>query len=515
MTDFEPPLPDDAFNRTLVENVHPSDWKNPNPTRPYHLVILGAGTAGLVTAAAAAGLGARVALVERQLMGGDCLNVGCVPSKAIIRSGRLTADLRSATDYGITLPQLPFVDFPAVMERMRRLRSEISPHDSASRFRELGVDVFLGSARFDTASSVVVDGPHGSRTVKFRKAVITTGARAAVPPIPGLDSVHYLTNETLFSLTGLPRRLGVIGSGPIGSEMAQALSLLGSEVTLFDRGERILSKEDPEAAKVIEKRFEDDGIQLLLNSRLLKVAETTEGISITFSQDGREQELLFDQLLVAAGRAPNVEGLNLQAVGVQSNDKGVVVNDYLQTSNPRIFAAGDVCSKYKFTHVADFQARIVLQNALFSVGPLGRKKVSDLNIPWCTYTTPEVAHVGMYEQEAVQKGIQVDIYRQDFAEVDRAILEGETDGFAKILTRKGTDRIVGATIVAAHAGEMISEITVAMNGGIGLSRIASAIHPYPTQAEAIRKLGDQYNRTRLTPFSQRILNLLRRLNVGD
>ncbi len=514
MSEFEPPLPDDEFNRQLVEHVHPSDWTNPQPARPYHLVIIGAGTAGLVTAAAAAGLGARVALVERQLMGGDCLNVGCVPSKAIIRSSRLAADLRSATDYGITLPQFPFVDFQAVMERMRRLRAQISPHDSAARFQELGVDVYLGSAQFGEKSTVSVESPHGSRTLEYRKAVITTGARAAAPPIPGLDSVQYLTNETLFSLTGLPRRLGVIGSGPVGSEMAQAFSQLGSEVVVFDHGDRILSKEDPEAANVIEKRFTEDGIQLVLNSQLLKVVESTEGIAITHSRNGQEQEMLVDQLLVAAGRAANVDDLNLDAVGVEYDANGISVNDFLQTSNPRIYAAGDVCSKFKFTHVADFQARIVLQNALFAVGPFGRKKMSNLNVPWCTYTSPEVAHVGMYEHEAANRGIPVDVYRQDLTGVDRAILEGETEGFVKILTRKGTDRIVGATIVAAHAGEMISEITVAMNGKIGLSEIASAIHPYPTQAEAIRKLGDQYNRTRLTPFSQRILNLLRRINVG-
>ncbi|MCG6155924.1 mercuric reductase [Rubinisphaera margarita] len=514
MNEFEPLLPDDEHNRKLVGHVHPSDWTNPQPDRPYHLVVIGAGTAGLVTAAAAAGLGARVALIERQLMGGDCLNVGCVPSKAIIRSARLAADLRSASDFGITLTQLPFVDFPAVMERMRRLRAEISPHDSAARFQELGVDVFFGSASFADGDRVSVDSPHGSRTLEYRKAVVATGARAAAPPIPGLDSVHYLTNETVFSLTGLPRRLGVIGSGPVGCEMAQALSQLGSEVVLFDRGDRILSKEDPEAAQVVAEQFSRDGIQLVLNSKLLKISETSEGFSITYSQGNEEHELLVDQLLVAAGRAPNVDELNLESVGVDYDSNGISVNDHLQTSNPRIFAAGDVCSRYKFTHLADFQARIVLQNALFSIGPFGRKKMSQLVIPWCTYTSPEVAHVGLFEHEAARRGIQVDVYKQDLAGVDRAILEGETQGFVKILTKRDSDRIVGATIVAAHAGEMISEITVAMNGGIGLSKIAGAIHPYPTQAEAIRKIGDQYNRTRLTPFSQRLLNLLRRINVG-
>ncbi len=265
----------------------------------------------------------------------------------------------------------------------------------------------------------------------------------------------------------------------------------------------------------MQKQFERDGIHLMLNSNNMAVKPTDDGkIRVYVVQNGAPSDTVVDQLLIAVGRAPNTEGLNLQAVNVKYDHSGIEVNDNLQTSNPRIFAAGDICSKYKFTHAADFQARIVIQNALFAVGPFGKKKVSDLIIPWATYTSPEIAHVGMYEQDAKDAGVEFDTYVQEFADVDRAILEGQDNGFVKIHTKKGTDKIVGATIVAENAGDMISEITIAMTSKVGLSKIASAIHPYPTQAEAIRKLGDQINRTKLTPFARKVLNLLRRLNVG-
>lgn len=511
-----PLQPYDEHNQTLQSNVHPTDWANPTPANEYHLVVIGAGTAGLVTAAGAAGLGARVALVERELMGGDCLNVGCVPSKALIGAARMAATVRDTGSFGVALPGSPQVDFGQVMERMRELRAQISPVDSAERFAGLGVDVFFGQGTFINDRSVEVVRSDGSQAVlNFKKAVIATGARASAPPIPGLDSVEYLTNENLFSLTELPKTLGVIGGGPIGAEMAQAFARFGSQVTLFEMAPHILSREDPDAAAIVQKQLFHDGVNVFTDSRDQKIGPGENGqIEVSGSCNGQPYIVAVDQLLVAVGRAPNTDGLNLKSAGVQFDQNGVEVNDNLRTTNPRIFAAGDICSKFKFTHTADFQARIVIQNALFSVGPFGRKKASQLIVPWTTYTSPEVAHVGMYPRDARQAGIDIDTYTQSFEHIDRAILEGAPEGFVRIHVRKGSDKIVGATIVAENAGDLISEITVAMKNKIGLSGIGSTIHPYPTQAEAIRKLGDQYSRTRLTPMSQKILSFLMRINVG-
>jgi pyruvate/2-oxoglutarate dehydrogenase complex dihydrolipoamide dehydrogenase (E3) component len=402
------------------------------------------------------------------------------------------------------------------MERMRRLRAHISPADSAKRFSELGVDVFFGQGKFADNNTIVVTRNDGSQSeLRFKKAVVATGARASAPPIPGLDSVKYLTNENLFSLTELPKRFGVIGAGPIGAEMAQTFARFDSEVYLFEQADHILSREDAEAAAILQKQFLRDGVNLVLGSEDQKISPADDGrIRVVGKQKGKPYNIVVDQLLVAVGRAPNTDGLNLESVGVQFDRSGIQVNDNLQTTNSRIYAAGDICSKYKFTHAADFQARIVIQNALFALGPFGKKKASDLLIPWATYTSPEIAHVGMYPHDAKEAGVEIDTYVQHFEHVDRAILEGKDEGFVKVHTRKGTDKIVGATIVAENAGDMISEISVAMNNKIGLSKIGATIHPYPTQAEAIRKLGDQFNKTKLTSFSQKVLGLLMRMNVG-
>ncbi len=493
MNDHAQLKPFDEYNRELAANVHPSDWTNPRPDGRYNLVVIGAGTAGLVTAAGAAGVGARVALIERELMGGDCLNVGCVPSKGLISSARVARSVANAAEFGVNVPDGVKIDFPAAMERMRRLRASISGNDSARRFRELGVDVYFGNGQFVDSETIEVAG----QRLKFSKAVIATGARAAAPGIPGLDEVSYLTNESLFTLTERPDRLGVIGAGPIGCEMAQSFAQLGSEVLLVESADGILTREDPEAAKIVQESMLRDGVRLLCCGKKTRLAPAdNDRVRITLESNGKEYDETVDKLLVAVGRAPNVEEMNLDAVGVEYNEKGVTVNDRLRTTNKRIYAAGDVCSKYQFTHAADFMARIVIQNALF----MRRLKASSLVIPWCTYTSPELAHVGLYEPEADKQGIPVNTFTQHFREVDRAILEGEDDGMVKVLVRKGTDRILGATIVAANAGDLISEITLAMTSGKGLKAISSAIHPYPTQAEAIRKLGDQFNRTRMTPL---------------
>jgi len=488
--------PQDEHNLRLVANVHPPEWKNPQPADRYHLVVLGAGTAGLVTAAGAAGLGAKVALVERHLMGGDCLNVGCVPSKAIIRSSRVVAELRAAQRFGIRASGVE-VDFPAVMERMRRIRAGISHHDSTQRFQTLGVDVFLGEARFLSPDGAQV----GAATLNFKKAVIATGARAVVPLIDGLETAGYLTNETVFSLTERPRRLAVIGAGPIGCELAQAFALLGSEVTLIGKDSQLLVREDRDAARILAEALNRDGVQIKLGTRVLCAAIAGDSKVLQLESQGKTEFLSVDEILVGAGRAPNIEELSLESAGVAYERTGVVVNDYLQTTNSKIYAAGDVCLTHKFTHTADATARIVIQNSLF----LGRKKLSALTVPWCTYTTPEIAHVGMYERDAQERGISADTYFIPMSGVDRAVTDGQDEGFIKIHVQKGTDKILGATIVADHAGEMISEITLAMVHQVGLGKIASVIHPYPTQAEAIKKAADAYNRTRLTPLVKKLM----------
>jgi pyruvate/2-oxoglutarate dehydrogenase complex dihydrolipoamide dehydrogenase (E3) component len=488
-------LPHDAHNARLLTNAHPPDWVNPEPAPRYDLVVIGAGTAGLVCAAGAAGLGAKVALIERDLMGGDCLNFGCVPSKALLRSARAAAQVRRAGEFGVRVPDGVAVDFPAVMERLRRLRADISPADSAQRFRGLGVDVFLGEARFSGPDAVEVAG----RPLRFSKGVIATGARAAVPAIPGLAEAGFRTNETVFSLTELPPRLAVIGAGPIGCELAQAFARLGSRVTLIHNHDRLLPRDDPEASRLIEQALRRDGVEVILNATLAAVERRDGGKVLRLEKP--TAELTADEILVAAGRQPNVETLNLDSAGVKYDGRrGVTVDDRLRTTNARVYAAGDICSRHQFTHAADAMARLVIQNALF----WGWRKASALTIPWCTYTDPEVAHVGLTEAEAKQRGVAVQAFVQDFSHVDRALLDGEAEGFVKVVVRAGTDRIVGATVVAAHAGETISELTLAMTRGLGLASLAGVIHPYPTQAEAIRKVGDAYNRTRLTPWVKRM-----------
>ncbi|MEQ8466734.1 mercuric reductase [Coleofasciculus sp. E1-EBD-02] len=504
-----PPM--DDYNKKLVSYVHPPDWVNPKPVDCYDLVVIGAGTAGLVVAAGAAGLdvGLKVALVEKHLMGGDCLNVGCVPSKCIIRSSRVVAEMKEAGAFGVHPPEKIDVNFPAVMERMRKLRAGISHHDSVQRFQKIGIDVFLGEGHFLRNNRIEV----GDKILRYKKAVIATGARSVRPSIKGIEEAGFLTNETVFSLTQRPERLAVIGGGPIGCELAQAFHRLGSKVILFHRGSHLLNKEDADAAEIVQNVLIQEGIQLVLSSQTERVVKTADDKTLYYtSGNGTKQSVTVDEILVGAGRAPNVEGLNLDAVGVDYDRKGVKVNDYLQTTNPKIYAAGDICMKWKFTHAADAAARIVIKNTLFSPFGLGRSKLSSLVMPWVTYTDPEIAHVGMYEHEAQEKGIEVSTIKIPFSGVDRAIADGEEDGFVKIYHQKGSDTILGATIVARHAGEMISEVTTAIVNKVGLSGLSGVIHPYPTQAEGIKKAADAYRRTLLTPTSKKILGLLTKLS---
>ncbi len=391
------------------------------------------------------------------------------------------------------MPEGVTIDFGVAMERMRKARTRISHNDSVERFKSLGVDVFLGDARFAGPDSVEVAG----KRLQFKKAVVATGGRPIVPPIDGIEHAGILTNETVFNLTERPDRLLVVGGGPIGLELAQAFARLGSEVTVVEMLPQFLPREDPDAAEIVARSLDRDGVRVRLSTQVTRIEVSgSEKIAHVKDEHGAESEIRVDEVMMGVGRAPNVEGLNLEAVGVEYDRRlGVKVDDRLRTTNKRIFAAGDVAIPYKFTHAADFSARIVIQNALF----MGRKKLSALTVPWTTYTDPEVAHVGMYESDAHKAGIAVTTFKVPMGDVDRAILDDEEEGFVKVHVREGTDKIVGATIVAPHAGEMISEISVAIVNGIGLGSLASVIHPYPTQAEAIRKAGDAYNKTRLTP----------------
>jgi pyruvate/2-oxoglutarate dehydrogenase complex dihydrolipoamide dehydrogenase (E3) component len=495
--------PLDEHNQRLLANAHPPDWRNPEPRDRYHLVVVGGGTAGLVSAAAAASLGAKVALVERNLLGGDCLTVGCVPSKAVIRAARAWHDARSA-DAVFGGPEVAGGgNFAAVMERMRRLRADLSPIDGAPRFSRLGVDVFLGEGRFVGPDVVEVE----DKRLNFRRAVIATGSRPANPPIPGLEATGFLTNETVFSLTELPARLLVIGAGPIGCELAQAFARLGSKVTIFDQNQHPLPREDPDAAALVHRVMERDGIAFRPGAEITRVERQGGDKRVGLAGASGEEWVRGDEILVATGRVPNVEGLGLERAGVKYDADGVRVNDRLQTTNPRIYAAGDICTRYQFTHAADAMARIVVQNALL----FGRARAGRLVIPWTTYTSPEVAHVGMNEKDATEAGHQVDTITIPLREVDRARLDSEDEGFFRVHLRKGTDRILSATLVAEHAGEMISEITLAMTTGLGLSKIGGTIHPYPTQAEVFRKAADAWRRRKLTPRVKRVFEAYFRL----
>ena len=480
-------------DRELLANARPHDWQNPTPRGPYHLLVIGAGPAGLVAARSAAALGARVALIENYRLGGDCLNTGCVPSKALLRSARCYADMRNAANFGAKPVDNIRVDFAAVMERMRRIRARISRVDSASSLIAAGIDLYFGGAVFAGPDAVNVGDVH----LRFTKALIATGARSMLPMTPGLAEAGFLTNETVFDLTVLPRSLLVIGGGPLGCELAQAFCRFGTRTIIAHKEPLFLPREERDAAQMVSDTLARDGVEIHLNSKVVNVRMDEGRKHVELINDGDVTTVTVDEILTGIGRMPAVQGLNLEAAGVAYDvEAGVHVDDFLRTSNPRIYAAGDVCLEHKFTDTADASARIVVHNALF----LGRKRISALTIPWCTYTDPEIAHVGIYVKQARERNIPVKTFTVPMHDVDRAIADGEEDGFVKIHVREGTDTILGATIVARHAGEMINGISLAMVAGIGLRTLSNVIHAYPTQAEAIKMAADAYTRTRRSPF---------------
>ena len=487
-------LLDDPNDRRLIANCHPPDHVNPEisgTNERYDLVAIGAGAAGLVSAGGTGMLGGRVALIERSLLGGDCLNTGCVPSKAIIRAARAVYDARLARQFSHADQPTPSIDFGLVMERMRSLRARISANDSVAKFREkYGVDVYLGDARFTGPDSIEVDG----RRIRFRRAVIATGGRPFIPSIPGLSREGIRTSENIFNIQELPAKLIVIGGGAAGCELAQAFRRFGSEVTILNRGEHLLPREDPEIAAILEEQFRREGINIFHRVTIHRV-ESERNVIFTSQAIGGETRVGPGLILVATGRIPNIEGLGLDEAGVRDDESGVIVDDHLRTSNPRIYAAGDVCSNLKFTHVADAMARIVIRNAMFA----GRERMSQLVIPHCTYTDPEIAQVGWSKSAAIAAGLRFETISAPFHDNDRAILDGEEEGIASIIYEPRSGRILGATIVARHAGEMISELTLAITHRMKLGALAKTIHPYPTQAESLRRIGETYQMSRLTP----------------
>jgi pyruvate/2-oxoglutarate dehydrogenase complex dihydrolipoamide dehydrogenase (E3) component len=474
----------------------------------YNVVVIGAGTAGLVTAAATAALGGRVALVERGPMGGDCLNTGCVPSKALISSARLLAQIRRAPEWGLQA-QEPGFDFGRVLDSMRERRARLAPHDSQERFEALGVEVFRAAGRFVSPREVDAGGVR----LRARHFVIATGSRAALPPVPGLAEAAPYTNETVFDeMREKPDRLVVIGGGPIGCELGQAFGRLGVRVTIVELAGRILEKEDEDAADAVRRRLDAEGVRVRTGARVQRVAREGGRVRVEVQAgQGPAETLEAEALLVAAGRVPNVEGLGLDAAGVAHDRSGIRVDSCLRTSKRHIYAAGDVAGGYQFTHVADAHARTVVRNILV---PWPKAKVDQAVLPWCTFTSPEVARVGLSEAEAARKGIPYDAWVQPMSEVDRAVLEREEEGFLKVLTAQGGDRILGVTVVGERAGDLVHELAVAMKHGVGLRGIAGTIHAYPTFAEAARKAADRQQKARLTPLALKVFGALYRWRRG-
>ena len=492
--------PADAFERRRLAAVGPVAWNNPLPDAPYHLVIVGAGPAGLAAAGAAAALGARVALIERHLLGGTCFNTGCVPSKTLLRTARVYEQMREAARYGARSPADIQVDFAAAMTRLRRVRSHLTATTSVRQLTASGVDVYFGNTQFEGRDRLSVNG----QPLQFDKALIATGARPHVPDIPGLKQAGFLTNASVFDLAELPPRLLVIGGGPLGCELAQAFQRFGSKVTIAQNLPLFLEHEERDAAQTLSDAFRRDGIEVRLNTTATAVhVEGADKVVDLVNGDYRSS-VRVDAIFAGVGRRPNVEGLMLEAAGVDCDGiRGVKVDDHLCSSNPRIYAAGDVCLEARYTDIAEESARIAVRNALFG----GRERLSRRIVPWCTYTDPEIAHVGMYVREANARGIPIKTFTVPMHQVDRAVIDGEQDGFVKIHVREGSDRILGATIVSRDAGDMISQVTLAMVAGVGLRTLAKVIHAYPTKTEAIREAALAYNRTRITP---RVVARLRR-----
>ncbi len=469
------------FQRQLNEQVFPPNWVNPEAKGEYDLLVIGGGPGGMTAAITAQSLGARTALVEKEHLGGECFNYGCIPSKAFLHSSRLAKRVKEASEYGVEVSQGWKVEFKKVIQRVHALQLFLAPNDSVTRLKNLGLDLFLGEGRFTGRREVEVAG----QKIRFKKAIISTGTQPIPLNVPGIGFSDYLTNQNVFNLSELPRRLAVFGAGPIGCELSQAFLHLGSEVYLITRGTHLLPRDDEMASERLQNVFEKEGMKLLKQTKLLRVEK--KGKEKLLYLDSQKEPLVVDEILVAIGRKPAVESLNLESGQVTYDLKsGIQVDDYLKTTNPDIYGAGDSSSRFKFTHLSIDLNKIAVNNALNG----DREKASALVVPWATYTEPEVAHIGLQEAEVKALGIPFEVVTIEMSNVDRAILDGETVGFAKLIVREGEEQILGATIMAAHAGEMISELSVAMNSVNGLTSLLKAIHPFPTQSQVLRMAAE-------------------------
>jgi pyruvate/2-oxoglutarate dehydrogenase complex dihydrolipoamide dehydrogenase (E3) component/uncharacterized membrane protein YdjX (TVP38/TMEM64 family) len=480
-------------------------WKKPKKF-DRNLVVIGAGSAGLVTAYIAAAIKSKVTLVERHKMGGDCLNTGCVPSKSILHASKLAHIHHTSQNAGVTY-EAPKIDFKAVMNKVHSVIKSIEPHDSVERYESLGVNVSIGNATIVSPWQVDIQTENGVESLTTRNIVIATGARAFVPDIPGLKDIDYLTADNLWEITEQPKRMIVLGGGPIGCELSQAFGRLGTHVTQIERGDQVLSKEDPDAAKHLQTQLEKDGIDLRLNTSAMAVETTSEGNVLVVEFEGKEERIPFDKILVAVGRQANLTGFGLEDLGIET-DRTVITNDFLQTKYPNILAAGDVAGPYQFTHTASHQAWYAAVNALFR--PFKTFKVDYSVIPWATFAEPEIATVGLNETSAKQQGIDFEVTRYDIGGLDRALADDHARGFVKVITKPGKDKILGATIVGANAGELLAEFVLAMKHGLGLNKILGTIHIYPTMAEANKNVAGNWKKDHAP---QKVLDFVERFHT--
>ncbi|GGZ75791.1 FAD-dependent oxidoreductase [Paraglaciecola chathamensis] len=480
-------------------------WKKPKKF-DRNLVVIGAGSAGLVTAYIAAAIKSKVTLVERHKMGGDCLNTGCVPSKSILHASKLAHIHHTSQNAGVTY-EAPKIDFKAVMSKVHSVIKSIEPHDSVERYESLGVNVSIGNATIVSPWQVDIQTENGVESLTTRNIVIATGARAFVPDIPGLKDIDYLTADNLWEITEQPKRMIVLGGGPIGCELSQAFGRLGTHVTQIERGDQVLSKEDPDAAKHLQTQLEKDGIDLRLNTSAMAVETTSEGNVLVVEFEGKEEHIPFDKILVAVGRQANLTGFGLEDLGIET-DRTIITNDFLQTKYPNILAAGDVAGPYQFTHTASHQAWYAAVNALFR--PFKTFKVDYSVIPWATFAEPEIATVGLNETSAKQQGIDFEVTRYDIGGLDRALADDHARGFVKVITKPGKDKILGATIVGANAGELLAEFVLAMKHGLGLNKILGTIHIYPTMAEANKNVAGNWKKDHAP---QKVLDFVERFHT--